>query len=150
MYGQIILICMTARQHPIIQRSMYVVGFPLMVACALLAASETNAQPGGALEAAVKFFEARQVSHCGKVWPMYSAGTQENIRAAAHRRERERDGLPQAWKPEEHSCGKVGTLKRGSARIARQQGDETVVTAEFIREAPRHRYDYFPPKVVVN
>jgi len=141
---------MTGIRHPIIRSGQHFAGLPLMVVCALLAACDAHAQPGGPLDTAVKFFEARQVSHCGKVWPMYSAGTQENIRAAAHRRERERNGLPQAWKPEEHSCGKVGTLKRGSARIARQQGDEAVVAAEFIAEAPRGRYDYFPPKVVVN
>lgn len=121
----------------------------LTFACALLAASAAHAQPGGPLEAAMKFFEARQASHCGKVWPLYSAGTQENIRAVAQRRERERHGLPQAWKPEEHGCGKLGTLKRGSARIVRQQGDEAVVAAVLMVRVSRRKYDVFPPATEV-
>jgi hypothetical protein len=48
-----------------------------------------------------------------------------------HRRERERDGLPRAETPE-------------------QQGDQAVVAADFVVEAPRHRYDLiFPPSAVV-
>ncbi len=136
-------------QHPIIQRGMHIAGFSLMLACALLAASDAHAQPGGPLETAVKYFEAGQASQCGKVWPMYSAATQENIRAAAHRRERERHGLPQPWKPEEQGCAVTGTLKRGSAHLARQQGDEAVVTAEFTVRVSRRKYDYFPPATVV-
>jgi hypothetical protein len=31
----------------------------------------------------------------------------------------------------------------------RQQGDEAVVAAKFVVEAPRHRYDFFPPSAVV-
>src|SRR5437762_12355682 len=105
---------------------------PLIVACALLASCETNAERGGPVEAAVKFFEAAQARRCDEVWRLYSAGTQENIRAEVHRRERERDGLPRTETPEQKYCGGGGTLKRGTARIARQQGNETVVAAELI------------------
>jgi hypothetical protein len=34
-------------------------------------------------------------------------------------------------------------------RIVRQQGDEAVVAAKFVVEAPRHRYDFFAPSAVV-
>lgn len=116
----------------------------LIVAGALFGPRRANAEPGGAVDTAVKFFEARQAANCNKVWPFYSAGTQENIRALAHRRERERAGLPQPPAPEQMYCGRRGTLKRGSVRIVRQQGDETVVAGEFVVRHPRHYYDFFP------
>ena len=104
---------------------------PLIVACALLAPRDANAQPGGPLETALKFFEAQQAGRCGEAWRLYSAGTQENIRAEVRRSERERDGFPQAEKPQERYCWSPGKLKRGSARIARQQGNEAVAAADF-------------------
>jgi hypothetical protein len=117
---------------------------------ALFAACDTKAEGAGAVETAVKFLEARQASNCGEAWSLYSAETQRNLRALVHRRERERDGLPRTEAPEQMYCGKRGTLKRGTVRVARQQGDEAVVTAQFVVEAPRHRYDIiFPPSAVV-
>ena len=77
-----------------------VCGVPLMVACALLAPCGTNAQTGGPVETAVKYFEAEQARRCDEVWRFYSAGTRENFLAAAHRYERERDGPPRADPPE--------------------------------------------------
>jgi hypothetical protein len=98
-------------------------------ACVLAASCNTNEVPGGPVEAAVKFFEAK---HCSEVFRFYTAGTQENIRAEVHRQERERNGMPQLEVPEERYCGWAeGTLKSGTARIARQQGNETIVAAEF-------------------
>src|SRR5256885_3982703 len=105
---------------------------PLIVACALLASCETNAERGGPVAAAVKFFAAAQAWRCDEVWRLYSAGTQENVRAQVHRLERERDGLPRTEKPEQKYCGGGGTLKRGTARIARQEGHETIVASELI------------------
>jgi carbon monoxide dehydrogenase subunit G len=105
---------------------------PLIVAWALLASCDTNAERGGPVEAAVKFFAAGQAWRCDEVWRLYSAGTQENIRAEVHRSERERDGLPQTEMPEQKYCGGGGTLERGTARIARQEGNETVVAAKLI------------------
>ena len=122
---------------------------PLIVAGAVFASCYTKAERGGAVEAAVMFFEARQASHCGQVWPLYSAGTQENLRAVAHRGERERAGLPRTVTPEQMDCGRRGTLKRRTVHLVRQQGDEAVVAAKFVVEAPRHRYDFFPPSAVV-
>lgn len=105
----------------------------LLVVCALLASCHTNGAPGGPVDAAVKFYEAGKALRCSEVWRTFTAGTQENIRAQVHRYERERDGLPRTELPEEKYCRWTeGTLKRGTARIARQQGDETVVAAEFI------------------
>lgn len=105
---------------------------PLLVACALLAPRDASAQPGGPLETAVKFFEAQQAHRCGEAWRLYSARTQENIRAEVHRGEREREGFPQAEKPQERYCWNPGELKRGSARITRQQGNEAVAAADFV------------------
>jgi hypothetical protein len=121
---------------------------PLMVVCALLAPCDTNGQPGGPLETAVKFFQARQAFQCREVWDLYSAGTQEDIRAKVHRREREREGLPQAEKPEEQYCASPGKLKRGSARITRQQGSEALAAAEFtVKEvSDRNLFPRFPVK----
>ena len=101
---------------------------PLAFACALLAPLVANAQPGGPLETAMKFFEAKS---CAEAWSMYSSRTQENIRAEVRRREREREGASLNEKPEDQYCIPRGKLKRGSVRIARQQGDEAVVAAEF-------------------
>lgn len=123
-------------QHPIIQGAMHFLGFPLMLTCALLASCDTpeesHGEPGGPVEAAVKFYEAAKAWRCDEVWRSYSAGTQENIRAQMHRYERERDGPPWPDPLEKRYCGRLDTLKRGSARIVRQQGDEAVVAAEFI------------------
>src|SRR5262245_24518790 len=77
----------TREKVKLIPRGVRLVGLPLLAAWALLVPCGTHAQPGGPLDTAVKFFEARQVSHCGKVWPLYSAATQEHVRADAHRRE---------------------------------------------------------------
>lgn len=115
---------------------------PLIVAFALLAPCDAGAQPGGPLETALKFLEARQAFRCRDVWPLYSAGTQENIRAEVHRRERSREGLPLGEKPEEQYCANSGKWKRGSARLVRQQGNEAVVAAEFYLQSSR--YDIFP------
>jgi hypothetical protein len=57
---------------------------------ALFASCDPNADGGGAVETALKFFEARQAFNCGKVWPLYSAGTQENLRGGASPRARAR------------------------------------------------------------
>jgi carbon monoxide dehydrogenase subunit G len=104
---------------------------PLIVASIFLGSCDPAAERGGPVEAAVKFFEAAQARRCDEVWRLYSAGTQANIRAELHRRERERDGLPQAETPEQRYCGGDGTLKRRTVRIARQEGNETVVAAEL-------------------
>lgn len=122
-------------QHLIIQGAMHFLGFPLMLVCALLASCDTpeasHGEPGGPVETAVKFYEAAQAWRCDEVWRTYTAGTQENIRAEMHRYERERDGEPWPDPLEKRYCGRLATLKRGSARIVRQQGDEAVVAAEF-------------------
>ncbi len=123
-----------------IQGGRHCVGLPLMLICALLASSDTKAEPGDPVETAVKFFEAQKAGRCDEVWRTYTAGTQENIRAEMHRYERERDGEPWPSPLETKYCGRVDTLKRSSARIVRQQGDEVVVAAEFsVRVVSRQR-----------
>lgn len=130
------------------RRGMHVVGFPLLLACALLAPRAAHGQAGGPVEAALKYFEASKAGRCAEVWRSFSAGTQENIRAEVHRHERERSGLPQTEVPETRYCGIDGTLKRGSARLARQQRDEAVVAADFSVRLPAKRSDFFPKYVV--
>ncbi len=104
----------------------------MVVALVLFTQCDTAEVSGGPVEAAVKFFEAGKARRCSEVFRIYTAGTQNNIRAEVHRLERERNGLPQTELPEEKYCGWTeGTMKSGTARIARQQGKETIVSAKF-------------------
>ena len=128
---------------------------PLLLAFALLASCDANRQargePGGPLEAAVKFHEVNAAGRCDEVWRFYTAGTQENIRAWVHRNEREREAAPQPEEPQRKDCqapNRYPALKRGTVRIVRVQGDEAVVAADFSGEALTRRFDLFPPTKV--
>lgn len=131
-------------------RRLDVVVVALVATSVLLAPCDTHAETGDPVDVAVMFFEASKAWRCDEVWRSYSAGTRENFLAAEHRYERERDGPPRADTPQKLYCGwKASTLKRGSARIVRQQGDTAVVAAEFSAKVQRHRYDFiFAPTVV--
>ena len=100
----------------------------MVLACALLAPLVAHAQPGGPLEAALRFFEAKS---CADAWSMYSSATQDDIRYQVRRRDREREGASQHEDPKQMYCSPRGKLKGGSARVTRQQGDEAVVAAQF-------------------
>ena len=93
----------------------------LALAFLLFGPSGAEAQPGGPVEAAVKYHEAVQAHRCKEVWALGSKGRQERLRG------------------EEESCGRIGKFKPGSARLVRQVGGEAVVAATF-RGAPSSRY----------
>jgi hypothetical protein len=117
----------------------------LTSACALLfscGASETP-PPGGPLEAALKVIDAAAAHRCDEIFRAFTSGAQENIRAEVHRAERERDGLPRPEQPELRYCGSYGELVGGSAHVARQEGGEAVVAADFVVRVVDDRY-YFP------
>ncbi len=131
-------------------RSLHFIAVPLLLACALLAPCHSNAETGDPVDVAVRFFEAGKAWRCDEAWRFYSAGTQENFLAEDHRYEREREGPSRPDTVQKRHCGWTSnTLKPGTVRIARQQGDEAVVAADFIGKAPRNRHDiFFPPSVV--
>lgn len=115
--------------------------WPLVAAGALVMSCEAKPPPGGPLEAGLEFFRARQASNCAEVWRMYSAATQENIRAEVRRREREREWTSDDPAPEARYCAAAGKLKRGTGRVVREQGDEAVVAADFDVQVSSSRYD---------
>jgi hypothetical protein len=86
---------------------------------------------GSPAAAALAYFEATTGAPCAEVFAMYTAETQQLIRAREHRDQRERDGLPQPEKPEERYCAPDGWLKRGSVRLLQESGDEALVAADF-------------------
>ena len=98
----------------------------LIMACALLAPWGASAEPLGPVETAVKYLQATKAKRCDEVWSLYSAGTQENLRAA---------GADKAC-PEMHA-----DIKRGSPRLVREQGDEAVVEVAFRGRASTSRND---------
>src|SRR5688572_32403704 len=101
---------------------------PLALALALvfLALPVAQARPGGAVEAAVQFHEARQGRPCSEVWAWYSRDTQAQMRASS-RRLAEESGRPEDERPEESHCRRLGKVKPGTARLVRQVGAEAVV-----------------------
>lgn len=100
----------------------------------------------GALETGIRFFEVAQGGgSCAEVWKFYSAGTQENIRAEARRRQREWGDAP---KVEEMYCALGDRLQRETARVVREDADTAVVAATFKGKRPRHQYDIFAPTIV--
>lgn len=124
---------------------------PAVLALVALAfALPAAAQANDPVAAASKFVETRG-TNCRELWPLYSSGTQESIRAAARRRERQRAGLPRPFEPEREACGvmNVDKPKRGASRLVSQQGDEAVVLVEVVTHPSRFRFDLFPPAKIV-
>ena len=126
---------------------------PWRSAVALIALALTlpaAAQDGDPVAVATRFHESVG-KNCGAIWPLLSTGTQEQFRAAANRRERDRAGLPRPFVPEQEACSAAtfSEFRRGSARIVRQQGDEAVVAVDLITRPSRYRYDIAPPAKVV-
>ena len=98
----------------------------LLLACALLAPSGVDAQAPGPVETAVRYIQATKAKRCDEVWSLYSAGTQEKLRAA----------------PAESRCAEMHSeLKRNSARLVREQGDRAVVEVAFRGRASASRND---------
>jgi hypothetical protein len=108
-------------------------GMFFVTACALLLPADARAQAPGPVEATVKYLEASKAKRCGEVWSLYSSGTRERQLAAA------RDRGEAA--PEKSCPGMLGSLKRGGARLVREQGDEAVVEATFRGPASASRLD---------
>ena len=104
----------------------------LVVACTLLLPCGVRAQALGPVETAVRYLQASKAKRCDEVWSLYSAGTQENLRAAA----RGRDAAPEKACP-----GMQAAIKRGSPRLVREQGDEAVVEVVFRGRASASRHD---------
>lgn len=102
----------------------------LILACALPFIANAQQQIG-ALETAVKYFEANQASRCTEAFHLYTKGTQENIRAKMHRYERERDGPPSDSTQETMTCDPTKITKRSSIHLLRQNGYEAIVTREY-------------------
>jgi hypothetical protein len=105
--------------------------FLLALAFALFTFGANAQDRAGPLDIATKFFEANQAGRCADAFPLYSKGTQENIRAGKHRRERERDETVGLRTPEDQHCYSFRQTKRGSVRLVRQSGDEAIVAREY-------------------
>jgi hypothetical protein len=103
----------------------------MVLALPLFTSSVRGQEAAGPLQIAVKFFEANQASRCAEAFSLYTRGTQENIRAALHRKLREYDDGPITATPETAFCDPSRITKRGSARLVRQSGDEAHVSREF-------------------
>ena len=91
-----------------------------------------RAQVAGPVETAVQYLQASKAQRCTEVWSLYSAGTQENLRAA--RRPGEAD-------PEKTCAGMHSEVKRGTPRLLREHGDEAVVEVVFRGRASTSRND---------
>jgi hypothetical protein len=104
----------------------------LALALALFTSGANSQTRVGPLETAVKFFEANRASRCAEAFSLYTKGTQENIRAAMHREEREYDDAPLVSTPETRYCFSHMQTRRGSVRLVRQSGDEAIVVREYI------------------
>lgn len=139
------------REHPLSPRAIAALSLPTALVLVTLALPlPAPAQDSDPAAVASKFLE-NLGQNCGAIWPLLSTGTQEQFRAAANRRERDRAGLPRPFVPEQEACSAAtfGEFKRGSARIVRQQGDEAVVAVDLITRPSRYRYDIAPPAKVV-
>ena len=102
-----------------------------VLALSLFTASAKGQEPADPLMIAIRFFEANRASRCAEAFSLYTRGTQENIRAALHRRLREYDDGPIIATPETAFCDPSRTTKRGSTRLMGQSGDEALVTRQF-------------------
>jgi len=134
-----------------LHRPIAAMSWPFAVALIALALPlPAAAQDGGPVAVATKFHESVG-KNCGEIWRLLSSGTQEQYQAAANRRERDRAGLPRPFVPEQEGCSAAtfSELKRGSARLVRQQGDEAVVAVDLNTRPSRFRYDIAPPVKVV-
>lgn len=103
----------------------------MVLALPLFTSSVRGQEAAGPLQIAVKFFEANQASRCAEAFSLYTRGTQENIRAALHRKLREYDDGPITATPETAFCDPSRITKRASARLVRQSGDEAHVSRVF-------------------
>jgi hypothetical protein len=102
-----------------------------VLALALFTSGANGQERAGPLEIATRFFEANQAGRCDEAFTFYTRGTQENIRAAKHREERERDESGPAPTPETQNCYSFRQTRRGSVRLVRQSRDEAIVAREY-------------------
>lgn len=128
----------------------------LPVKAALAAAAIASLQPllsaaqaGDPVAAMRRYVEVRK-SNCAKTWDLFTTASQEQIRANANRRERDREGLPRPFVAGEEACGAspVASPTPGTERLVSQQGKNAVVMVDNVRLISRHRYDVFPAKLI--
>jgi hypothetical protein len=112
-------------------RSTRSIAHLLVLAFGLFTSGAIGQERDGPLDLAMRFFEANQAGRCADAFPLYAKGTQENIRAGKHRRERERDETVGLRTPEDQHCYSFRQTRRGSVRLVRQNGDEAIVAREY-------------------
>jgi hypothetical protein len=117
-------------------------GRPLAGTLLVLALPAAQAQPGGPVEAAVRFHQARLERPCSEVWALYSRDSQARMREQSHRLARERGARPDEGDPVGARCRRIGKVKPDTARLVRQVGPEAVVAATFRGAPPRHEWDF--------
>ncbi len=107
------------------------------------------AQTGDPVAAMRRYNEVRK-SNCAKTWDLFTKASQEQIRANANRRERDREGLARPFVAGEEACGAspVASPTPGTERLVSQQGENAVVMVDNVKMVSRHRYDIFPAKLI--
>jgi hypothetical protein len=107
-----------------------------------LAASGAMAQPGGPVQAAVRFHQARLERPCSEVWSLYSRDSQARMRERSRRLAEEQGAPPREDEVVASNCRRIGKIKPETARLVRQVGPEAVVSATFRGALPRNELDF--------
>lgn len=104
---------------------------PWFVACVFCASNACGQDRGGAVDTALRFFDANQNSRCAEAFSLYTKATQGHIRDDLRRYDRERDGEPSSYTPETRYCDPTKKMKPGTARIVRQGPGEAIVSRGY-------------------